>query len=193
VVTRRMNGFVVVLVALVVALALMPYQSVWAAETHAESSTALRDATLDSTLRVRDPASVVPVLVRSSRELHPASPLVAAIGDVSPASTIWVSTHTWEKTYHNVFGWTLARHSATTQWFWSNGTIVAPGSLWGSYTTWLGWSWENAQRWWNFVALNRAQAIDQVTFVLQVAGVTIQSFTSTITTNVDGWGNSWAY
>lgn len=198
---RRLNTPVLMIVALAVALVLVPH-SVWATETCAGTATA--PGVLDP-LHALDSPSIWPALPaqihssqRSSLE-YPSAAETGSIcgpqggGDSVPASTIWLSTVGWVKEYRNWLGWVLASHEAWTQWYWSGGSIVASGSLWGVYSTWLGWSWENDQRWWNFVHATTAQALDEVTFALRVSGVTVQSFRSTIVTNVDGWGNSWAW
>jgi hypothetical protein len=104
----------------------------------------------------------------------------------------------WAKFYYNLYGIRVASHTAHTQWFWSNGTIVAAGALWADFQTIALWWWENPSRWWNFVAPNLAQANDEVTFKSGIPSpwgpiIVIENFVSRIITTVNGWGNSWAH
>jgi hypothetical protein len=119
------------------------------------------------------------------------------IGSMDAAHAFNRSTIGIQKSYQNLFGDTMARHTGYTQWDWQNGQVLRTGSLWQDVWTGVGYWHEGAGQKWDWNGGTVAQARHWVTFKSglptpwgNVGGSTLHS---NLTTQVNGWGghNAW--
>ncbi|MEI2282255.1 hypothetical protein [Paenibacillus polysaccharolyticus] len=107
-----------------------------------------------------------------------------------------ISTHSWLKSYKNLYGITVATQEAFAQWTWDDGKITNFGNLWQNNSTAPLYGFKDEENKWNYKYTSSGQTNQGVLFESGIptpwghAGGS--EFTSRILINVSSSGSSTA-